>query len=89
MMREQLVRQLKQTLPTIETLVKDFLKAQEDLNQAKATLEATKVSPSRMKKTGSLIGLTTTVTDEDQVQNALGSKNLRFVSWKEFWLGDN
>ncbi|EEY65178.1 uncharacterized protein PITG_16381 [Phytophthora infestans T30-4] len=71
MMREQLVRQLKQTLPTIETLVKDFLKAQEDLNQAEATLEATKVSPSRMKKTGSLIGLTTTVTDEDQVQNAL------------------
>ncbi|KAF1786638.1 IQ motif, EF-hand binding site [Phytophthora cactorum] len=71
MMREQLVRQLKQTLPTIDALARDFLKAQDDLKQAEATLEAAKVSPSRMKKTGSLIGLTTTPTEAEQVQNVV------------------
>ncbi|KAG4054738.1 hypothetical protein PC123_g10142 [Phytophthora cactorum] len=71
MMREQLVRQLKQTLPTIDALARDFLKAQDDLKQAEATLESAKVSPSRMKKTGSLIGLTTTPTEAEQVQNVV------------------
>ncbi|ETM39836.1 hypothetical protein L914_14045 [Phytophthora nicotianae] len=71
MMREQLVRQLKQALPTVETLIRDFLKAQDDLKQAEGALEAAKTSPARMKKTGSLIGLTATPTEVDQVQNAL------------------
>lgn len=59
MMREQLVRQLKQVLPLIDTLAQDLLKAQDSHKQAQVTLEAAKaMSPSRMKKTGSLIGLT-------------------------------
>ncbi|KAE9031313.1 hypothetical protein PR003_g10333 [Phytophthora rubi] len=59
MMREQLVRQLKQVLPLIDTLAQDLLKAQGKYKQAQVALEAAKaMSPSRMKKSGSLIGLT-------------------------------
>ncbi|POM71448.1 Hypothetical protein PHPALM_11988 [Phytophthora palmivora] len=68
MMREQLIRQLKQTLPLIDALAQDVLKGQEGQIQAQVSLEAVKaMSPSRMKKTGSLIGLT---IDANQAQNA-------------------
>ncbi|KAG7391509.1 Endonuclease/Exonuclease/phosphatase [Phytophthora pseudosyringae] len=73
MMREQLARQLKQTIPMIDTLARDFLTAQDDYKQAQATLEAANaMSPSRIKKTGSLIGLTlTTPAEADQVHVAV------------------
>ncbi|GMF11334.1 unnamed protein product [Phytophthora lilii] len=74
MMREQLARQLKQVLPLVDILAQDFLKAQDDYKQAQAALELAKaMSPSRLKKTGSLIGLTLTSSTRPDVeaQNAV------------------
>ncbi|OWZ13585.1 hypothetical protein PHMEG_00013069 [Phytophthora megakarya] len=72
MMREQLVRQLKQELPLIDTIAQDVLRCHDDLMQAQAALETAKAtSPSRMKKTGSLLGIgLMSPVDVDQARDA-------------------
>ncbi|GMG14941.1 unnamed protein product [Phytophthora fragariaefolia] len=72
MMREQLVRQLKQATPLIGTLAQDLLKAQDDHKQSLVALESAKsMSPSRVKKTGSLIGLTVSTPTQAESDKAV------------------
>ncbi|KAK1945347.1 hypothetical protein P3T76_003880 [Phytophthora citrophthora] len=73
MMREQLLRQLKEALVLVDSLLQEFLRSQNELKQAQAALDAAKaMSPSAMKKTGSLIGLTLlSPVDEDFARNAV------------------
>ncbi|KAG1689267.1 hypothetical protein DVH05_002335 [Phytophthora capsici] len=70
MMREQLLRQLKEALVLVDSLPQEFLRSQNEARQAQMALEAAKaMSPSAMKKTGSLIGLSP--VDEDFARNAV------------------
>ncbi|KAL3661341.1 hypothetical protein V7S43_013545 [Phytophthora oleae] len=73
MMREQLLRQLKEALVLVDCLPQEFLRSQNELKQAQTALEAAKaMSPSGIKKTGSLIGLTLlSPVDEDFARNAV------------------